>query len=318
MKLGIFGIAALTAIAAIQAEAADKVRVVTTLPDLAEAARDVGGDLVEANSLLSGGEDPHYMDALPSFVRALADADVVCSVGLELEVGWLPKALARTGEARVQPGGSGYCETGTKVSVIEKPTGPVDRSMGDVHPNGNPHFNLSPKALGEAADAIAAALSRARPEEAARFDEGLARFKARMNRLADAVGKRLRDGLGENASRAIAIEYHREFAYFFNVHGLKSYGALEEKPGVPPSAARLAKVASGARAAGVRLAMGSLYSPEKQLAKFSELSGVPYQKIPTMVQTRDKDLDTIEKLQNRIADRILAAAGKATPPGEKR
>src|SRR5690606_10930809 len=108
------------------APARGQIKVVTTIPELAHAARAIGGEAVEAMALLSGRENPHYVDAVPSFVHAVSGADVVCLIGLGLEVGWLPKVLERSANAKVQPGGAGHCEAGAGVSVLEKPSMPVD------------------------------------------------------------------------------------------------------------------------------------------------------------------------------------------------
>lgn len=288
---------------AITANASPRLKVITTLPDLAEVVRRVGGDKVEVESLLVGTEDAHFMDAVPSFIAKVARADIVCVVGLDLEVGWIPKILSKSGNAKVQPGGSGYCETGKSVSALEKHTGPVDRSMGDVHPGGNPHFNLSPKALSEGAKTVFEALSRTRPEFSEDFQRGYKQFQEQMFSLHAAIEKKLKPLQSQN--QPLIIEYHKDFSYFFEAYKIKSFGAIEEKPGVPPSAARLATVSAGAKTAQVRLAVGALYSPEKHLRRFAELSGIAYRKLPTMVQTRNAQFNSIEKLQHAIADAIV-------------
>ncbi len=287
------------------AKAQEKIHVVTTIPDLAEAAKVIGGSRVEVESLLAGTEDLHFLDALPNFIRTVANADVVCVVGLEVEVAWMPKVLSKSANAKVQPGGNGYCDTGRAISALEKPTGPVDRSMGDVHPSGNPHFNLSPKTLAQGARVISEALIRAKPEFSEEFRAGLKNFETQMNSLHLSIEKKLMAAKERSKFQPVAVEYHKEFSYFFEAYGLKSFGSIEEKPGVPPSAARLASVALGAKAAKVKLAISALYSPEKHLAKFAEMSGIPYQKLPTMVQPKDSKFNSIDKVQNHIADTII-------------
>lgn len=279
---------------------AKALKIVTTIPELAEIAKDIGGAEVEASSLLKGTEDPHFIDAVPSFIRSVADADGVCIVGLSLEIGWIPKILEKSANAKVQPGGTGYCEAGKAVQALEKPTGTIDRSMGDVHPDGNPHFWLSPLALKSAATEVKDLLTRLRPEKNAEFEKGFKEFQKRM----DALHKRIEQKL-KTSQKTKVIEYHKEFTYFFNAYKLESAGSIEEKPGVSPSAARLAEVSNSAKQSGVKLAVGAPQSPEKQLRKFSELSGIPYEKLPDMVQTADSHLNTIEKLQDRISDALI-------------
>jgi zinc/manganese transport system substrate-binding protein len=290
-------------IATAPAEASDRLKVITTLPDLAEAARVIGGEYVDVDSLLVGTEDAHFLDAVPTFIRKVASADIVCLIGLDLEVGWMPKILSKSGNAKVQPGGIGYCETGSLINALDKATGPVDRSMGDVHPAGNPHFTLDPITFAAGAKGILDALVRAKPEATPTFQAGYKRFQDQMTSLHLAIDKKLKP-LQRTALPAFA-EYHKDFTYFFNSYKLKSYGAIEDKPGVPPSAARLAMTAQAAKANDVRMALGALHSPEKHLRRFSELSGIPFKKLPTMVQPLNKDLDSIEKVQHYIADTIL-------------
>lgn len=280
---------------------AKPLKIITTLPELSEIAQEIGGQEVESASLLKGTEDPHFIDAVPSFVRAVADADGVCMVGLSLEVGWMPKILEKSANAQVQKGGKGYCEAGIAVLALDKPTGPIDRSMGDVHPGGNPHFYLSPLALKEGATEISALLSRLRPEKKAEFEKRLLEFQKRM----DALYKRINEKLSK--SSVAVIEYHKEFTYFLNAYKIRSVGSIEDKPGVPPSAARLAQIAESAKQQKARLAIGAPQSPEKQLRKFSELSGIPFAKLPDMVQVNDSNLNSIEKLQDHLASALIKA-----------
>lgn len=286
--------------------AVEKIKVVTTLPDLAEVVRTVGGDKVEVDSLLKGSEDSHFLDAVPTYIRLIANSDVVCFMGLDLESGWLPKVLSKSGNAKVQPGGLGYCEMGKAVSVLEKPSGNVDRSMGDVHLYGNPHFNLSPKALSEAAVVVEKTLSETRPEFSEDFKKGLKNFQSQMTSLKESVDKKIKPLQYVSRGRPLVIEYHKEFTYFFNVYGLKSFGSIEDKPGVPPSATRLSDVAKGAKASKVCMAFAALYTPDNQLQKFSEISGIAFKKLPAMVQKNNEKFNTIEKLQNALVESVLS------------
>jgi zinc/manganese transport system substrate-binding protein len=290
-------------VAATPADASARLKVITTLPDLAEAARVIGGDHAEVDSLLEGTEDAHFLDAVPTFIRKVANADIVCVIGLELEVGWMPKILSKSANSKVQPGGIGYCETGSFINALDKATGPVDRSMGDVHPAGNPHFTLDPKTLAVGARGILEALVRAKPDASETFHSNYRSLQEQMSSLHSAIDNKLKPL--QNTNQLAFVEYHKDFTYFFNSYNLKSLGAIEEKPGVPPSAARLAIFSKTAKTNQVRMALGALHSPEKHLRRFSELSGIPFKKLPTMVQPKNKNLDSIEKVQHFIADSIL-------------
>lgn len=286
------------------------IKLLATLPDIAEIAAAIGGSAVQAESLLSGNEDPHFMDASPLFTLKAAKSDIVCAIGLGLESGWLPKVLSKSGNPKVQPGGVGFCELGRTVTVLEKPASAVDRSMGDVHAEGNPHFHLSPRALSEAADVIEKVLTAAKPSEAAGFAARRRQFDKRMTQLEEKVRELLKPGLKVAGNRPVAIEYHKEFAYFFALYGIKSMGSIEDKPGVAPSAARLAEVALAAKAAGVRLALAGPNVPKKHMARFTELSGIPNKVVSTGVQTAGDTAakpSTIEAVQLSIAEAIRLA-----------
>ncbi|HVJ64249.1 MAG TPA: metal ABC transporter substrate-binding protein [Bdellovibrionota bacterium] len=281
--------------------AASPLKVVTTLPDLAEVVREVGGAEVAVESLLRGTEDAHFTDAKPSFIVKVAGADIFCQVGLGLEVGWVPKVLSKSANAKVQSGGPGYCEAGKSVRVIDVAHGPVDRSMGDVHPQGNPHFYLAPGALAEASVEIQRVLTAQRPERAAIFAENQKRFVSRMTSLKVEIARKL-----AGLSGAAFAEYHKDFGYFFKAYNLNSIGSIEEKPGVLPSAARLASVATEARTRQVRAALGTNHSPERQMKKFGELSSIRVLIVPGGVLTANERFDSIEKVQHAIADAILS------------
>lgn len=283
----------------------EPLRVITTLPDIAELAKEVGGPEVSADSLLDGTEDAHYMDASPSFIRKVANADIACIIGLELEAGWIPKVLEKAGKASLQPGGDGYCEVGKKVDALEKPTANIDRSMGDVHPHGNPHFNLSPKAMSQAAEEMAEVLIRSRPEKTEFFTQRLKSFQNKMTRLHKSIHDKVTKRLKGELKKPLVVEYHKEFTYFFETYGLVAGAPIEKLPGVPPSASHLASSALKAKKSKIRLAIGALYISDKHLKRFTEISGVPYKKLPTMVQKNDEKLDSIEELQTYLADQIL-------------
>jgi zinc/manganese transport system substrate-binding protein len=286
-------------------EAKPKLKVVSSIPDLSWVVSEIGKDRVDAVALLRGTENPHYIDAVPEFVRIMASADVACIVGLDLEVGWIPPVLARSGNAKVQPGGMGYCETGKAVSALDKPTGPVDRSMGDVHPHGNPHFYLSPTALGHAATVMTQTLKNVDPLHAGFYEKNLVAFQSAMKNLTAKIHKKLEPVRQVQAAsgRPLVIEYHREFTYFFAEYGLDSLGAVEEKPGVPPSAGRIGTLAQSMRAAGVRLILAADYSPTGALERLSEMSGAKLLRLPTMMQARG--INDYEGLQEHLAKLVL-------------
>lgn len=294
----------LTVLLFFPAALAAKLKVVASIPDLAHAIEVIGGDEVEVGALLKGPEDPHFADAVPSYILQASRADVVCVVGMELETGWIPKVLAKSGNSKVQPGGQGYCDAARSVKALDVPTGPIDRSMGDVHPAGNPHYYLSPLALSEAAREIAKVLIRVRPDSSAKFQHGLESFQREMRALQQRMMERLK--AGSKGKSLYPMEYHKEFAYFFRDYGLKSYGSIEEKPGVPPSAGRLAQVALAAKKAGVTVALAAQHAPERATNKFAELSGIPVKRVPVSSGARGHGTAPLEALQVQLIDAVLS------------
>lgn len=272
-----------------------KIKVVTTLPDVAEVVTSIGGDAVEVQNLLRGKEDPHYAEARPDYILKVNRADVVCSVGLDLEIGWLPKVLAKSGNAKVQDGGTGYCVLGNAVKALDIPTGVINRSLGDVHPHGNPHFTLSVMKLIEGGNEVVRVLSEVSPSHAATFQKNFEDFKKRMTDLHSELAKTVK--------KKKVMEYHKEFTYFFHSYGLESAGSLEEKPGMPPSAARIAEVAKEAKKNQVAVLFATPSASHKTLERFTELSGIPTVTVPSYVSASG-DIKTIEALQKVLIKSI--------------
>ena len=280
------------ALVLLTATAEAKLKILTTLPDLAFAAAAIVGDQGEVDSLLSGSENPHFVDARPDFIRRVSDADVVCAVGLQLEAGWLPRVLQKSGNSKVQPGGAGFCELGQSVTLLQVQSQGVDRSMGDLHPQGNPHFWISPLALAESTAGLVKILSQLDPSSAPTFAKNATAFKKQMRDLVESLKPGLKAAV-QSAKKATdkepqVIEYHREFAYLFEAYGLTSAGSIEEKPGVPPSAARLGTVALQAKDSGVRFAIAAPYAPLSLIHKFSEVSSIPHAILPTSSKRSEK------------------------------
>ena len=291
--------------------AAEPIKVITSTTDLAWAVKEIGGPNVEVKSLLKGTENPHYVDAVPEFIRLASEAKVAIVVGLDLEIGWIPKVLARSGNAQVQPGGKGYAEVGKVINVLEKPVGAIDRSMGDVHPSGNPHFWISPLRFAEVAPRIAETLSAVDPVNASAYSAGAKRFQDSMKQIHARSEKKF-EPLRVGLTGPSLMEYHQEFAYFLEAYGLKSMGSIEEKPGVTPSAGRLAGVAMQAKGAGVRFVLAAETAPKKTLERFAELSGLPVVQVPMSMYGNVKDYGTFH---DRMVDAVVKALQTGAPRG---
>jgi ABC-type Zn uptake system ZnuABC Zn-binding protein ZnuA len=282
-RLTLCGVACALAVTA----AAEPLRVIATVPDLADLARQVGGDAVDATSLAKGPQDPHFVEARPSFVRALHDADLLVAVGLELEAGWLPALLQGARNPKVAPGAAGFLDASTAIAPLDVPTARVDRSMGDVHPFGNPHYLTDPLNGLRVAALLRERLAALRPEAAEDFARRYEAFAAALAAklagaelaakqsphaiataaergeiaaLAAQSGLALGGWLGATAGAPRkAVEDHRAWEYFARRFGVEIVAALEPLPGIAPTTRSLAEVVARMRADSVGLVFATAY-----------------------------------------------------------
>jgi zinc/manganese transport system substrate-binding protein len=214
----------------VSAQAQSKLKIVTTTTDLASLAQAVGGDRVEINSIARGYQDPHFVEAKPSFLLQLRQADLLIVVGLQLEIGWLPPLVTQSGNPRIQPSAAGYLDASQFAQILEVPTEVVTRAMGDVHPFGNPHYWLDSENGRRVAQGIAQKLSTMRPSDAAYFQQ---RFQAFGDRLTQEQ-KNWNAMMQPYRGRKV-ITYHRSWPNFLSHFGLISAGEIEPRPGIPPT-----------------------------------------------------------------------------------
>ncbi len=259
-----FLIAALAA--ALPARAA--LNVVTTTDGLASLAREVGGDRVSVESLSRGIQDPHFVDPNPTLAVKLRRADLFLDVGLDLEIGWLPPLVNQSRNAGIQPGGSRRLTAASAVEVMETPTGPVDRSQGDLHPAGNPHFLTDPRRALKVAEAIAARLGELDPAGAAAYQANVAAFAKRLA----AAEARWAAELAPLKGRKI-VSRHRTLTYFLDWSGLALAGVLEPKPGVPPPPSHLADLVGVVKREGVKAVVVENYYDPKSGELVARLGG---------------------------------------------
>ncbi|HET7499221.1 MAG TPA: metal ABC transporter substrate-binding protein [Candidatus Eisenbacteria bacterium] len=240
-------------------------KVATSLTDLASVAQFVGGKHVTAQSLCRGFEDPHFVPAKPSLMKAIQHADVYVSTGLELDGGWLPLVLPGSRNPKIQQGAKGFVDASRGVSVLEKPTGTVSRAAGDIHPLGNPHYYLDPKALEVVADHLANVFSGLDPANAAEYAANAKAFDERMETSLKKWETEMAPYRG-----ATIVPYHLNFIYFANRFGLKLFGTVEPKPGIPPNAHYIAQLSEDMKKSGVKVVTYQPYynaDAAKQLAK---------------------------------------------------
>jgi zinc/manganese transport system substrate-binding protein len=215
---------------ATSAFAQSKFNVVTTTEDLASIAREIGGDRIAVESIAKGYQDPHFVEAKPSFILKLQKANLLVVVGRDLEIGWLPPLIQQSRNAKIQPGAEGYLDASLQAEILEIPTGEITRAMGDVHPLGNPHYWMDPENGKRIAKGIADRLSQLRPADRAYYAERLADFTARL----DAAEKRWLAMMAPYRGTKV-VTYHRSFPNFAARFGLNIVGYVEPRPGIPPT-----------------------------------------------------------------------------------
>ncbi len=274
-----------------------KFMVVTTTPDLASLVREVGGTEVAVESISKGSQDPHFIEAKPSYMVKLNRADLVISVGLDLEVGWLPGILRGARNPRVIPGGKGYLEVGPLASPLEVATGKVTRAEGDVHPLGNPHVNLDPIRMGGIALKIAERLSELEPARAGEFEKNAKAFQTRMEAKTRIWGDRIaKSGVQE------VVTYHRTLSYFLERFGLRHAGELEPKPGIPPTSGHIIEIIELIRKRKIPLILVENYFDPTVTIKIRQaVPGVRSVVVPVAVEGESGTSTTDELIERLVA-----------------
>lgn len=229
---GFHGVVVMAAVllAVVPAAAQGRLNVITTTEDLASIVREVGGDRVTVEAIARGYQDPHFVEAKPSFILRLQRAELLVLVGRDLEIGWLPPLVQQSRNSKIQIGADGYLDASLRARILEIPTGQITRAMGDVHPLGNPHYWLDPENGKVIAQAVFEKTAQFRPGDRAFFAQRLADFNARI----DAAVKRWAEMMAPYKGLKV-VTYHRSFPNFAERFGLDVIGYVEPRPGIPPS-----------------------------------------------------------------------------------
>ena len=289
--------------------AAEKpLRVVTTTQDLASIAAEIGGPRVQVESLARGYQDPHFVDAKPSFLVKLRQADLFVEVGRELEVGWVPGLLNSARNARVLAGGAGFVDASRGVTVLELPTS-VSRAEGDVHPYGNPHYWLDPANGLVMAANIRDGLARISPPDRALFEQRYADFESRLQQRMDAWKKEA-DALGLNGMKVVT--YHRSWPYFAAAFGIQVVDFVEPKPGVPPAPRHTRDLIEAMKTQGVKLLLVEPYFDPKLPRQIARETGAALVVLPPSVGAAPGagDYFALFDTQFALLRKALAGGGK--------
>jgi ABC-type Zn uptake system ZnuABC Zn-binding protein ZnuA len=258
--------------------AAAKLSVVTTLPDFASIAEQIGGDKVKVTSIARGSEDPHFVDAKHSLIRLLNQADVLVESGAELEIGWLPPLVNNARNAKILGNKPGHLLLAPYIKLIEVPAQPVDRSQGDVHPGGNPHFWLDPENAKPMAQAIADTLSRVDAANAGAYAANLARFNTRLEVKLTEWKRAMEPYRGTKV-----VTYHKSFDYLLHRFGFELVSTIEPKPGIEPSATHIKTLLPKMRESGVKLILSETFRARRTPEFIGKETGVTVLFLPSNV-----------------------------------
>ncbi|MGH7411907.1 MAG: metal ABC transporter substrate-binding protein, partial [Candidatus Methylomirabilis sp.] len=285
-------------------DGAKPIQVCATVPELGSLVREVGSDRVSVTVFAKGTEDPHFVEAKPSFIKALSQCDLYIQMGMDFEIGWAPVLLQNARNGAILPGSRGYLDASLAISPLEVPSGPVDRSMGDVHPLGNPHYLLDPLNGLKVARLIRDKLIDLRPESKAYFEDRFASFRQRLSAalVGETLAKkydvekltllfehgRLETFLkGQKEERLLGgwlgallpyygskvVDDHNMWPYFARRFGIKVMDHMEPKPGVPPTTKHLGEVVARMRAEEVRVVLAASYYDPRHAQFISEKTG---------------------------------------------
>jgi zinc/manganese transport system substrate-binding protein len=259
------------------APADSKIKVVATIPDLADMARHIGGDLVDVSSIATGVENIHAVPMKPSFATQLNRADVLLLLGLEAEHAFLPALIEASRNPRILRDAPGYIDCSTYVEVLEVPTR-IDRALGDQHPMGNPHYNLDPVSMKEAARAIAEGLGRNYPEHAAVFKKNLDAYLAQLDA---AIARWEKEATPLHGKKLVS--YHPDLIYFAERFGMENFGTIEIRPGVDPTPAHVADLIERMRQAKVEFVVRERHYPAGLAETVAQSAGAKLVELPAMV-----------------------------------
>ena len=249
-----------------------KVNIVATLPWIGSLVNEIGKDKVAVKVLVKTSQDPHQIEAKPSMILAVRSADILIYNGLDLEIGYLPLLIESSRNPKIQPGQAGNLDCSQFIKVIEKHE-TVDRSMGDVHPLGNPHYHLSAQNILGVARGMAQALSNLDQEHASFYKTNLATFEAKLKEKRKEWSR-----ISLKGKRFVA--YHRFFEYLAQEFGFQIVGYVEEKPGIPPSAGYVEKLIESMRRSKPDGIITTTYYGKNEINALSEKTGVKSIVIP--------------------------------------
>jgi zinc/manganese transport system substrate-binding protein len=289
----------LVSVPAVEAQA--KIKVVTTTSDLADIAASVGGERVSAVHISEGYQDPHFVEAKPSFILQLRSADLLAFVGLDLEIGWLSLLVDGSRNPKIRPGAAGYVDVSRVIPVIDIPTGNVDRSMGDIHTLGNPHYWLDPANGRRIALLFRDKFTQLDPDGASIYTANARGFEARLGAAEQAWAADLAKAKGKPV-----VAWHTSWRYFALYTEMQIVGFMEPKPGVPPSPSHLAGIIQTMKRTGAKVIVMEPFYDRRTADFVATRTGATVLVLPPSVGGKSGVDDYISLMKHNITQ--LAAA----------
>ncbi len=268
-----------------------KVNIAASVPSLAALARSVGGDDVSVTALSLPSQDPHFVDARPSLALTLNKANLLIVAGLQLEIGWLPVLQTGARNAAILSSGNGYLDCSTVVLLKEIGSGPVDRAKGDIHPGGNPHYLTDPMNAKLCAKAIADKLATIDPDHASAYATRYQKFATDI----ETAFQRWNAELAPYAGSPIVV-YHRSWVYLLDWIKFKETGALEPKPGIPPTPRHIASILGAMQRTNTKIILQESFYPDATSHLLAERTGAKVVEVtggPTANQTYQQYMDAM-------------------------
>jgi zinc/manganese transport system substrate-binding protein len=284
-------------------EAQAKLKVVTTIQTFASVAKEIGGDKIEVASLSKGSQDPHFVDAKPSLSSLLSKADVLIYAGLDLEVGWLPTLLTSAHNPKIASGADGDFDASRYVKIVDV-AATADRSLGDIHPAGNPHYFTSPAQMLKVARGMADKFKALDPTNASTYEAGYTAFETKLK-------KKIADWESRMAYKGTKIvTYHKSWTYVIDWLGLVPVGYVEPKPGITPDPSYLASLVTAMKKEGVKVVLAESYYNPKVSALVAEKAGAKLLSLPANVGGSTKATDYAAMMEEIISQLETQLSGK--------
>ncbi len=298
MKINQFFLLLLLLLNIHNAYASSKINIFACEPEWAALSKELGGSLVTTFSATNANQDPHHIQARPGLIAKIRQADLLVCSGSDLEIGWLPVLLRKSGNSKVQPGQKGYFETSKTVKLLDKPT-VLDRSMGDIHAAGNPHIQLDPRRIRIVAKKLSQRLQQIDSEHALEYQHKLISFDSRWHKAI----KKWQEETRDIRDKSIVV-HHNSWVYLQQWLKLNKVAELEPKPGVPPTSSHLSRLLKQMRQTPADIIIYSTYQDPKAATWLSKKTGITALALPSTVNDNETLFHWMDRLIQLLTEHI--------------